>query len=619
MKRSALLCLLAALVIPLSSEPLHSVDLRTGTHAQAPPGASELAVTISLLGEKGDVYRPGKEIRFSFQTTKDAYVVIYNIDSEGYVNLLYPEDGHLVMSEARTAHFIPDPATDVHWETGDKTGVEYVHALAVSKPDKINEDELYFLAKNDRLSTDKRFRIDLDPFLAFNSIDEELVNGAEQEPPATDYTYFYINRQVEYPRYLCSKCHSPEKLPDPYAMECPEIIIEKVAYDEDPHYPYPPLFDVRHVGEKTKEEDYYSSGRYSENWLDDEEGDAEDYEEGLDTHVYLSFGIGSYGYPFRPYWPFYEPYFPVYYWDPFWWDFSWNYYWGSYYWWPAYGWGYSPYNYWAYHYYRYPWWGCDRDWAGCDCRYRPILAERSVEKRYVDYRRTNTDIHRTRALADSRLMRTRRASEARSLERSDIQRLALERNLGRSELGRSERSSVKSHESERRIIYGGDRVKRESNRGINRTLGNRGLERDQGTVNTRNPRSSRQGESRTTPGTRQDRSRGRESDSGRSINRGNTPERRSSDAGRTDSPRSKSSDPPARERSKSGDRSGSSVERRTTADFSVRGMHRSSSAPVVSYSAPGRSVSRGSGGAPAVSRSAPASAPSHAASRSRSR
>jgi hypothetical protein len=367
MKRITFLFLLAALLIPLSAVQLYPVDLKKGTYVQSPPSVSELAVTINLLGEKGDVYGPGKEIRFSFRTTKDAYVIIYNIDSEGYVNLLWPEDGRLVMSEGHKTYFLPDPAKDVHWETGGKTGVEYIHALAVSKPGRINGDELSFLAGNDRLSEDKRFRIDMDPFLAFNSIDEELVSGAEQERPATDYTYFHINRRVEYPRYLCSKCHSPEKLPDPYAMECPEIVIEKVAYDEDPHYPYPPLYDIRHVGEKDQEDDYYSSGRYSEKWLGEEADEHYgDYEASEDTHIYLSMGYGNYGYPFYSYWPYYRPYFPVYYWDPFWWDFSWNVYWGYYDWWPSYGWAYSPnYYYWTY-YSRYPWWGCGHDWAQSD-------------------------------------------------------------------------------------------------------------------------------------------------------------------------------------------------------------------------------------------------------------
>jgi hypothetical protein len=600
MKRIAFLLLLAALLIPLSTAHLYPVDLKKGTTVQSSPNVSELAVAINLLGEKGDVYRPGKEIRFSFQTTKDAYVIIYNIDSEGYVNLLWPEDGRLVMSEGRKTYFLPDPSKDMHWETGDKTGVEYVHALAVSKPDRINGDELYFLAGNDRLPEAKRFHIDMDPFLAFNSIDEELVTGAEQEPPATDYTYFHINKRVEYPRYLCSKCHSPEKLPDPYAMECPEIVIEKVTYDEDPHYPYPPLYGIRHVGEKDKGEDTYSSEAYSEKWLDEDadenHGDKEDSE---DTHLYLSLGYGSYGYPYSPYWPYYEPYFSVSYGNPFWWGFSWNMYWGDYYYgWPSYGWGYSPYGCWAHDYYGYPWWGCDNGGMGYYYGYRPILAERTTTRRYIDYGRTNTDLHKTRTLADSRLMKTKTENIARRLDRSNLQKRALEHGLTGSELVRTEQGASRNRKTERRIIYGGERAKRELGRATERGVrSSHQTERTRGAIGTRSSRSDPQAGSRNSPQTRKSPSRGRSSD-GKS------------------SSRSRSSDSSTREESKSSGRSDSNVDRRRTSGFSTSAVQRSGPAySSHSYSASARPASQSRVSAPAVTRSA--SAP--AATRSRSR
>jgi len=472
MKRITFLFLLAALLIPLLTSRLSAVDLKKGTYVQSAPAMSELSVAVNLLGEKGEVYRPGKEIRVSFQTTKDAYVVIYNVDSEGYVHLLYPEDGSPVLSEGRKTYFLPEPGTSVYWETGDKTGVEYIHAVAVADRERINEDELYFLSQNDRLSNEKRFRVDLDPFLAFNMIDEELVSNAETAAPATDYTYFYINRRVEYPRYLCPKCHSPEKIPDPYAMECSEIAIEKIAYDEDPRYPYPPLYDVRHVGEEAQQDDSYSSDRYGEKWLDDEDANDND-----DTKVYLSLSYGSYDYPFRS-WPYYGGYYggfsPVYY-DPFWWSFGWSIYWGDSYWGPGYGWWYPPYGYWAYHNW-YPWWdynhrwyGCDRDWYRCD--YRPVYAERTlVKRRFLDYALTNKDARRTRALTNSRLVRTRTEKVAQRLERSTLQKRAIERNVDRGATIRGERSAAKSRETDRRVIYGGERMNRQTARDVPRTV-----------------------------------------------------------------------------------------------------------------------------------------------------
>ena len=161
-------------------------------------------------------------------------------------------------------------------------------------------------------------------------IDEEIVGNAREYPPATDYTYFYINREVEYPRYLCSKCHAPGKLTDPYNMDCPEIVVERYTYDEDVTYPYPPLFDITYV-EGGGDEDYYASSKYIERHFED------DYEEYDDTPIYLSIYYSNYSYPYRYYWPSYRTswtsynYNP-YLWDYYWyWDFGFSYYFTDYY------------------------------------------------------------------------------------------------------------------------------------------------------------------------------------------------------------------------------------------------------------------------------------------------
>jgi hypothetical protein len=596
MWRATFLFLLAGLLVSLSTAPSYSVDLKKGAYVPSPSSANELAVTVSLLGEKGDVYRPGKEIRFSFQTTKDAYVVIYNIDSEGYINLLWPQGGRLVMSEGRKTYFIPDPGGGVHWETGDKTGVEYIHALAVSSSSRINDDELYFLFENDRLPEEKRFHVDVDPYLAFNSIDGELVNGAEQDPPATDYTYFYINRQVEYPRYLCSKCHSPEKLADPYAMQCPEIVIEKLAYEEDPHYPYPPLYDVRHVGEARSE---YSSERSGERWLD-EDNDNEDHEGVQDSDFYLQLGVGSYGYPYQPLWPYYEPYYPPYYWDPFWWGFGWNIYWGGY--WPGFGWGYAAYYPWGYPFYWGRFGGCGFDSWSCNHRFhrRPILAERSVAKRYLDYERTNVDLRKTRALAGSRLMRTRTEEAARRLDRSTIRERAITRGLGGAGLVRPEQGVARNRETTRRIIYGGVRT-RETGNQTERAVRTRSTNRSGGAADARRPASERRINRGEAPPARGDVRGGRSGDSrGRTIER-SSPDRRSSEAGRRDSPRSRSSDSSTRERSRSSGGSESNVDKRRTSGYST-GAGQRSVAPRSWHSSPSRGWSGGFGSRPTGSR-----------------
>jgi hypothetical protein len=585
MKRTTFLFLLAALILPIFASKTGAVDFKKERSISEMPGPGDFSVSVNLLGEKEGVYRPGKEIRLSFQTTKDAYVVVYNIDADGYVQLLYPEDGRPVLSKGRTTYFLPPPGKNLIWEAGKTTGVEYIHALAVTEPGRLNEDELLFLSRGDRLSEEKRLRIDTDPYLAFNTIDEAIVRDAESDPPATDYTHFFVNRQVDYPRYLCAKCHSPQKLPDPYAMECPEIVIEEIAYEEKPQYPYPPLYDVTYAGEQTRKEDS-SSDRYAENRLEGEDAD--------DTQYRLSISYSTYN-PYAPYFGptmlFYDPF----YWDPFWWGFGWSWTWGYGYWSP--GWGYPSYYGWGYHD-RYRWWGWDDDsycWGndhhqGDDYRYRPAYAERTLAKRYLDYGRTNTDLHRKRSIVGSRVVETRNRDIARKLDRSDLQRRSVERNIVKGTIRENERSVARTRETDRRVIYGGQRTIGGTERTVDR--------RTQTSEAVRSRETQRKIDTRRDSVRREAPVRERGGDSGRTVDRRSEPQRRSGDSDRKESirekaPRSstreKSSDSSTRERSKSPDRRSSSV---------------SNSSPARVSGSPARTVSRASSSPPASVRSA---------------
>jgi hypothetical protein len=305
---------------------------------------SDVDVSLRLIGGRGAVLMPGRDINLTFQTSSDAYVIIYNIDTEGYVHLLYPADGRPQMVSGKKVYFLPEQGAGTTWEVGGDTGVEYIHAIAVNDPSRIDRDELYYLAQNSTMPEERRLRIDMDPFLAFNMIDEELIADAEQMTPATDYTFFYINQKVEYPGYLCYKCHSPSKIPDPYAMECPEVDIEFLAVNEDAGYPYPQLYAVVQAGSGAPEDEYgsytYDTGNLS---LGDE---VYDYDQ---QKVYLSVYYSSGGYPYSYYWPGYWPWYNSCYSN--WYGASWGIGWGwgggcYYHHYPFYSW--NPYSYHAY-------------------------------------------------------------------------------------------------------------------------------------------------------------------------------------------------------------------------------------------------------------------------------
>lgn len=591
MKRRIMHFLLAALLIPLLSAPLSSVELKNARTA-ASIDSGELSVSIRLIGGRGSVFRPGRDIRLTFQTNRDAYVVLYNIDSEGLVTLLLPENDKPYRVEGRKVYFLPENGKGMRWAAGDKTGIEYIHALAVTDRNQIKEEELYFLAKNKRLPGDKQLRIDFDPLLAFNMLDEEILVDAEAHAPATDYTYFYINRKVEYPRFLCAKCHSPNNLPDPYAMECPEVVIEKADYEEDLAYPYPALFDVRYLTQE-EDEDYYTSTDYADRekeYLEDD--DYDDYD-----RLYLSIFYTNYDYPYYHRRPFYWRTHTWGLYDQFWWDFGWYWHWTDYYYWPYYTWHYPTHFYWDYQGWYGPYDRC------CYYKYRPVYTSRTIARRATSYNYTMNKMRNERILADSRLTRTRSEGSARRLERSTLARRVSRRTPDRVTRLRSMERTTRSRDVKTRVVHGDRNAARTSRR--TRNLDERTRSRETSPASGTRERSSTR-EREKASGSREERSR-------TNSTRSTTREKRSSKArsttrsGSSTRSRKKSSSDLPKKRSSATRSSGSgkrSRERATSnrSSTSTRKAARSNPAPArssgrssgSSSSSSGRSNSSGS-------------------------
>jgi len=488
MKRRLLLFLLVVTIISVSGVNASPVEITRSSSTSYASARSDVDLSLRLIGGKGSVFMPGRDINLTFETSRDAYVIVYGIDSEGLVQLLYPMDGVLKKVEGQKVHFLPDRNGGIKWEVSGKTGMEYFHAVAVTGADRIDAEELRFLAQNAGAPADRQYRIDSDPLLAFNTIDEALIGDAREIPIATDFTYFYINRKVDYPRYLCSKCHGEGRISDPYAMECPEIVIEKLVYEDedDLRYPYPSLFAVRHVDGG----DYYESSDYADNitggWDDDDYYDD-------DSNIYLSIYYTDYDYPYRFDYPAFRSwYFSNY--DPWRWDYD------------PWGWGFNfTWGWDDYYYHRWPyqsWYAHRYNWYNWNCMYgynyccggwytpwyhhghnfndydhhrkdRSIYAGRTSTKRSIDYAATSTRSSREKTIAGSRLGTTRTASAAeKKSERVKGSRQAVAaRRDGTTPVTRvgSALGGSENREVRRKVIYGSDSRTRSVNTGQTRS------------------------------------------------------------------------------------------------------------------------------------------------------
>ncbi len=299
-------------------------------------------VTVTLGDPIGSVYRAGEDVEFSIRTDTDAYVIVFDIDTDGFVHLLYPPRGENLQRFSSKRDYELPGDTDQALVVGGAKGIEFVFALSVENRDYVNDEELRFLADDERLPEQRRFRITGDPLLGANTIASQLVRGISHRQGVTmAFTYFYIDEAVDYPRYLCEDCY--EKGQDPYASGMPTYVAN-ADFEKTDHLTYP-------LDEGFAPESQASS------LIGGSEPRSDDY--GTDvTKVYVSY---------YPRWDdgFYETswwYCDPWYWDPWYynpypyhwgwgvtigWGWGWTachypYYWGGY---PpyGYGWGYPAY------------------------------------------------------------------------------------------------------------------------------------------------------------------------------------------------------------------------------------------------------------------------------------
>ncbi len=314
-------------------------------------------------GGQGDIYRRGESIDLAFESNQDAYAVVYRIDTEGEVTILWPrtrmDDGFIF---GRHQYRLP-AAGAPRLRASSAAGIEYVQAVVSAYPFDLRRLEVDFHHEVNEYAY--RFRVAGDPFLAMNEVNYAVTGLDNPEDfVVTNYLSYYVERQVAHPRYLCGQCHAGDPVYDPYSAAC-SINIH--------------------------------------------------YDHGWANRWYVRFG----------YYPVY--YYPAYYYvDPWTWRPWINYWYTPWYWWPSvaiydwpysfYVWNYSPYwqgDIWE------RWKSGERRYAPLDKRYLDREAERNgyLERRnlMVQSGKPSRDM---RQAMESRTKLTREAAPARGQERA---------------------------------------------------------------------------------------------------------------------------------------------------------------------------------------------------------
>jgi len=185
--------------------------------------SSRFEIDVWINREEGGVYRPGESMRVFFRSNADAYVLVYNIDTEGYIHLVYPFGPSDPMRvEGGRAYRVPARHDPYDLVADGPAGMEYVVAVASRQP---FQDLPWYLSGRDADRDDYDDELDSgqvvgDPYVGIERLNSRIIApGAEDESDATE-TYFYIDHRVDYPRYICADCHYSAFGFDPYQSVC---------------------------------------------------------------------------------------------------------------------------------------------------------------------------------------------------------------------------------------------------------------------------------------------------------------------------------------------------------------------------------------------------------------
>lgn len=193
----------------------------------------------------GGMYRAGESVDIHIMPHEDCYVMVYDIDTDGYVRVLFPRDCYDDCYVAGGRTYTLGGGYRRFYAKGP-SGVEYIHVLASYEPfrqvywDGCDGYEAYvreasWRGFHDYYGSALPPRIYGDPYIAMQTIDEFICTDAlEAGLVWADFTYFYVGERVNYPRYLCYDCHGFSSAIRPYADVCVGFSLSFV--DCDPIY-----------------------------------------------------------------------------------------------------------------------------------------------------------------------------------------------------------------------------------------------------------------------------------------------------------------------------------------------------------------------------------------------
>lgn len=199
-----------------------------------PAEAAEARVWL----DRGDepLLQRGERVRVYYRTSEDAYVAIFQIDTDGSVRLLHPRaPGDETFTRGGRDYRLLFPQSS-YWYVDEYPGKGYYFIVASPLPldlsglDYVRHERGWDLTRVGRT-------VYQDPYLAMDEYVARLIPDWETTPYALDFVSYDVGEIHEYPRFLCYDCHGFRSYStwNPYTYACSSFRV--VVWDDPYFYP----------------------------------------------------------------------------------------------------------------------------------------------------------------------------------------------------------------------------------------------------------------------------------------------------------------------------------------------------------------------------------------------
>jgi hypothetical protein len=196
----------------------------------------DLSARIWLDRGEDALLRRGETARLYYRTAADAYVAIFQIDTNGTTQLLFPrspEENHYVRAGRDYRLLFPESTV---WYVQDDPGMGYFFVIASPEPFDFRDFRYSHFEGGWDLSFAGR-HVYSDPYVAMDDFVSRLIPDWEYVPYALDFVSYDVEGRHDYPRFLCYDCHGfrPYSTWNPYYSTCTTFRV--VIYDDPYYYP----------------------------------------------------------------------------------------------------------------------------------------------------------------------------------------------------------------------------------------------------------------------------------------------------------------------------------------------------------------------------------------------